>query len=179
MYLNRVLDELNAKIQKDHRENSTFPKIVKTPRLEKDELDVKNQKDKEKKQSEDMESKVAKEKRHKEGKEEKKAKTKWKKTSKPSKIIWNTSENLISTKQSKILGRKIIDNAATMTAAVRGKPGKAIDAELRKDAEISKPTRIVTSDSLKASKATDLKDKTATAKSKYAKLSPHPRKGHS
>lgn len=155
MYLNRVLEELNAKIQKDHGENSTLPKIAKTSRLEKNELDVKNQKGKEKKQSEDVDSKVAKkkEKRNKEGKEEKMPKTKWKKTSKPPKIIWNTSENPISTKQSKILGRKINDNAAKATAAMRSKPGKDIDSELRKEAD-------VTSDSLKASKtATDLKHK--------------------
>lgn len=183
MYLNRVLEELNAKIQKDHRENSTLPKIAKTSRLEKNELDVKNQKGKEKKQSEDVDRKVAKEKekRNKEGKEEKMPKTKWKKTSKAPKIVLNTSENPISTKQSKILGRKIIDNAAKATAAMRSKPGKAIDSELRKEAEISKPTKIVTSDSLKTSKtATDLKDNnTVRAKPKYAKLSPQPRKGHS
>lgn len=184
MYLNRVLDELNATIQKDHRENSTLPKIAKTPRSEKNEGDVKNQKGKDKKQSEDMDGKVTKEKkkRDKEGEEEKLPKTKWKKPSKPSKIIWNTSENSMSTKQSKILGSKIIDNAAKVTVAMRSKAGKATDAELRKEAEISKPTKTITSDSLETSKrATDLKDNnTVVAKPKHWKVgSPQPREGHS
>ncbi|KAG8005927.1 Tyrosine-protein kinase Tec, partial [Nibea albiflora] len=66
----RVLDELNAKIQKDHRENSTLPKIAKTPRREKDDGDDKTRrgKDKDKKQSENVDEKVNKEK---EGGEEK------------------------------------------------------------------------------------------------------------
>ncbi|XP_070711270.1 cyclin-dependent kinase-like 4 [Pempheris klunzingeri] len=73
----RVLDELNAKIQKEHRENSTLPKIAKTSRQEKDEGDEKNRRGKDKKQSEDMVEKVNKEKERKDKEvgEEKTAKT--------------------------------------------------------------------------------------------------------
>ncbi|KAE8279447.1 Cyclin-dependent kinase-like 2 [Larimichthys crocea] len=156
----RVLDELNAKIQKDHRENSTLPKIAKTPRREKDEGDDKTRrgKDKDKKQSENMDEKVNKEK-EKEGGEEKISKTKGKQPSKLPKSILNKSEPLMSTKQSKTLDAKIVDNAAKPSVAMRSKAAKATGAELRKEPEISKPTKSLTSDSLEApTTATDLKD---------------------
>ncbi|XP_076581065.1 uncharacterized protein LOC143317034 [Chaetodon auriga] len=176
----RVLDELNAKIQKDHRENSTLPKIAKTPRREKDEGDDKNRRGKDKKQSEDMDEKVNKEKEKRESREEKRWKTKGKQPSKPPKTIWSTSEPLMSTKQSKTSGGKIINNAAKMTVAMRSKPGKATGAVLRQEPEISKPTNTFTSDSLEASKAaTDLKDDTTMAAKHWKVASPEPRESHS
>lgn len=182
MNLNRVLDELNAKIQKDHRENSTLPKIAKTPRREKDEGDDKTRrgKDKDKKQSENMDEKVNKEK-EKEGGEEKISKTKGKQPSKLPKSILNKSEPLMSTKQSKTLDAKIVDNAAKPSVAMRSKAAKATGAELRKEPEISKPTKSLTSDSLEApTTATDLKDsKMVVAKPRHGKVgSPDPRKDH-
>ncbi|KAM6894689.1 cyclin-dependent kinase-like 2 [Lycodopsis pacificus] len=101
----RFLDELNAKIQKDHRENSTFPKISKTPRRERNEGDDKNRQSKEKKQPEGVHEKVNKE-------------TK----GKLSKTIRNTSEPLMSTKQAKTSGAKMINNAAKTTVAMRATP---------------------------------------------------------
>ncbi|XP_044039760.1 putative serine/threonine-protein kinase YPL150W [Siniperca chuatsi] len=175
----RVLDELNAKIQKDHRENSTLPKIVKTPRREKDEGDEKNRRGKDKKQPEDVNEKVSKEKVRKG--EEKMEKTKGKQPSKPSKTIRNTSELLMATKQSKTLGAKIIDNAAKTNAAVKSKLGKSTGAGLRKQLEISRPTKTVTSDFSEGTKtAIDLKNNyTVVAKPKYGKVaSPEPSQDH-
>ncbi|XP_038588216.1 cyclin-dependent kinase-like 3 isoform X2 [Micropterus salmoides] len=168
----RVLDELNAKIQKDHRENSTLPKIAKNPRREKDEGDEKNWRGKYKKQSEDIDVKVSKEKVRKG--EEKVEKTKGKQSSKPSKTIRNTSEPFMSTKQSKTLGVKIIENAAKTTVAMKSKLGKPTGAELRKEADISRPTKIVASDS---SEGADQKENyTVVAKPKHEKAaSPEPR----
>ncbi|XP_073331662.1 uncharacterized protein [Pagrus major] len=116
----RVLDELNAKIQKDHRENSTLPKIAKTPRREKDEGDDKNRRGKDKKQSEDMDVKVnkEKEKRDKESGVEKIQKSKGKQPLKTPKTIGSTSEPL-TIKQTKTLGAKIINNASKTTVAMR------------------------------------------------------------
>lgn len=178
--LYRILDELNVKIQKDHRENSTLPKIAKTPRREKDEGDEKNRRGKDKKQSEDMVEKVnkEKEKRDKDCGEENTAKTKGKQPLKPFKTIRNTSELLISTKQSKTFGAKVIDNVAKTTVSMKSKPGKATGAELRKEPEISKLTKTPTSDSLEASNtATDRKD-TLVAKTKSKVIAPEPRGGH-
>lgn len=170
MYLNRVLDELNAKIQKDHRENSTLPKIAKTSRREKDEGDDKNRRGKDKKQSEDMDVKVNKEKeRNKESGEEKIQRSKGKLPLKTPKTTGSTLESL-SVKQTKTLGTKSIDNASK---TIRSKPGKAIGTELRKDPDISKLSETPTSDSLEASKtATD-----QVAKPKHGEVaSPEPRK---
>ncbi|XP_054457383.1 uncharacterized protein LOC129093395 [Anoplopoma fimbria] len=142
----RFLDELNAKIQKDHRENSTLPKINKTPRRERNEGDDKNRRSKDKKQPESVEEKVNKE-------------TKGKQPMKLSKTIRDNSEPLMSTKQSKTSGAKMINNAAKSTVAMKGKAGKAAGAELKKEQEISKSTKTLTSDSLEVTKtATDLKD---------------------
>ncbi|XP_068569933.1 cyclin-dependent kinase-like 3 [Cebidichthys violaceus] len=161
----RFLDELNAKIQKDHRENSTFPKITKTPRRERNERDDKNRQSKDKKQPEGVDEKVNKE-------------TKGKQPLKLSKTIRNTSEPLMSSKQAKTLGAKMISNAAKTTVTMRGKAGKATGAELRKEAEISKSTK---TDSLEVAKtATDLKDSdTVAAEPKHGKVaSPEPRQDH-
>ncbi|XP_035531361.1 serine/threonine-protein kinase BUR1-like [Morone saxatilis] len=146
----RVLDELNAKIQKDHRENSTLPKIAKTQRREKDEGDDRRGKDK--KQSEDMDQKVdkEKEKRDKEGRESNTPKTKGKQPTKPPKTVRNISEPLVSTKQSKTSGTKTADNAAKTTVAIRSKLAKTTGVELRKEPE--KTTITLTSNSLEASK---------------------------
>nr|XP_020514079.1 cyclin-dependent kinase-like 5 [Labrus bergylta] len=179
----RFLDELNAKIQKDHRENSTLPIIGKTQRREKDEIHGKNQRRKDKKQSEDSEEKfnMEKEKRDKGDRDDKLPKTKAKQPSKP-KHIHNTSEPLMSTKTS---GAKTFDNAAKITkvdhgqTAMRSKLGKAIGVEFRKEPEICKPTKTRTSDSLEASKtATDL-NKQVDTKPKHVKVSSlGPRDGH-
>ncbi|XP_042368204.1 cyclin-dependent kinase-like 3 [Plectropomus leopardus] len=139
----RFLDELNVKIQKDHRENSTLPKITKTPRRERGEGDDKNRKSKDKSQPEDVNDKVTKERERKE--EDKMEKTKGKQPLKISKTIRNPSEPSVSVKQSKTLGK--------------GKPGKATGLDLRKEPEIPKSTKTLISDSLEATKtATDLKE---------------------
>ncbi|XP_033970146.1 serine/threonine-protein kinase dst1-like [Trematomus bernacchii] len=152
----RFLDELNAKIQKDHRENSTLPKITKTPRRERNEGDDRNRRSKEKKQTEDLDERGNKEKERKE--DEKMEKTKGKQTSKVSKTIQNPSEPLISTKQSKTLGAKI-DNVAKTSVPMKSKPGKVTVGDQRKEPEASKSTKTFTLDSLESTKtATDLKD---------------------
>ncbi|XP_031706891.1 serine/threonine-protein kinase BUR1-like isoform X1 [Anarrhichthys ocellatus] len=151
----RFLDELNAKIQKDHRENSTFPKISKTPRRERNEGDDKNRQSKEKKQPEGVHEKVNKE-------------TKGKQPLKLSKTIRNTSEPSMSTKQAKTSGAKMINIAAKTTVVMRGKAGKAT-------------IKTLNSDSLEVAKtATDLKDSdTVAAEPKHVKVaSPEPRQDH-
>ncbi|XP_044197876.1 probable serine/threonine-protein kinase MARK-A isoform X1 [Thunnus albacares] len=178
----RFLDELNAKIQKDHRENSTLPKITKAPRRERDEEDERNRRGKDKKQSEDLNEKAMKEKEQREKKEEEKMeKTKGKQPSKLSKTIRNTSEPLMSTKQSKTLGAKVIDNATKTAVTMKSKLVKATGAELRKELEISKSTKTLKSNSSEATKnTTDLKDNNiVAAKPKHGNVtSPEPREGH-
>ena len=83
----RFLDELNAKIQKDHRENSTLPKITKTPRRERNEGDDRNRRSKEKKQTEDLDERGNKEKERKE--DEKMEKTKGKQPSTALRQFWD------------------------------------------------------------------------------------------
>ncbi|XP_022616833.1 cyclin-dependent kinase-like 3 [Seriola dumerili] len=144
----RFLNELNAKIQKDIRENSIFPKITKTPRREKDDGNERNQRGKEKKQLEDLDEKVNKEK---EKKDEKTEKTKGKQPSKLSKTIRNTSEPLMSTKQSKTLGAKLCKITTTSEHQAR-------DPEQRQVSECSK---VLTSNS-KLSKATSNSDSEIT-----------------
>ncbi|XP_041634882.1 serine/threonine-protein kinase MAK-like [Cheilinus undulatus] len=171
----RFLDELNAKIQKDHRENSTLPKIAKSQKRDKDDVNDKNQRRKDKKQSEGLEEKFNKEKEkgNKEDREDKLPKTKSKQPSKP-KNMHNTSEPSVSTKQPKTSGAKIPETAAKVTkinhgqTAMKSKPGKA---EFKKEPEISKPTRTRTSDSLETSKtAADLKnDNMVDTKPKHGK----------
>uniref|UniRef100_UPI003AAE9088 cyclin-dependent kinase-like 2 n=1 Tax=Centroberyx gerrardi TaxID=166262 RepID=UPI003AAE9088 len=51
----RFMDELNAKIQQDQRENSTLPKITKATRREREEEEERTQRGKDKKQPEEME----------------------------------------------------------------------------------------------------------------------------
>lgn len=152
------MEELNAKILKDHRENSTLPKIVKTPRPEVNEGDVKIQKAKDKKQSKDMEGKINKEqdKRSKDREEEKIQKVNPSNPTNPTKIIGTTSENPFPAKLSKGLGSKNVDNTAKATTAI-SKAGKATHTELRKGAEYFKLTKTRTSDSLETFK-THLKD---------------------
>ncbi|XP_034532002.1 LOW QUALITY PROTEIN: serine/threonine-protein kinase MAK-like [Notolabrus celidotus] len=172
----RFLDELNAKIQKDHRENSTLPKIARTQRREKDDRDAKNSRGKDKKQHEEKFNKE-KEKGDKEDREDKLPKTKGKQPSKP-KSIRNTSEPLMSSKQPKTSGAKIIDSSAKMTKnnhgqmGMRSKAGKTAGAELRREPESSKPPKIYTLDSLEASRTTtDLNDDNAEeAKPKNGKV---------
>lgn len=176
--LNRVLEELNAKIQKDHRENSTLPKIAKTPRPEVNEGDIKVQKAKDKKQSRDTEGKMNKEqdKRSKDREEEKIQKVN---PSNPTKIIGTTSENPFPAKLSKGLGSKTVDNTAKATTAV-SKAGKATHTELRNGAEYLKITKTRTSDSLETFK-TQLKDNNpVSAVPKCGKVvSPQPVECHS
>ncbi|XP_062301298.1 cyclin-dependent kinase-like 3 [Scomber scombrus] len=168
----RFLDELNAKIQKDHRENSTLPKITKAPKRERDEEDERNQRGKDKKQSEDLEVKVMKEKEKRDKKEEEKMeKTKGKQPSKLSKTNRNPSEPLMSTKQSKTSGAKVFDNAAKTTVTTKSKLGKPTGAQLRKELEISKLSKTSKSDSEATKTATDLKDNNAVAaKSKHGNV---------
>ncbi|XP_031594499.1 serine/threonine-protein kinase dst1-like isoform X1 [Oreochromis aureus] len=135
----RFLDELNSKIQKDHRENSTFPKITKNSR--KNERDEKNCRGKDKKQPEDMDEKVNKEKME---------KVKGKQPLKLSKTT-RQSEPLISTKQSKG-GSKVIHNAAQSPMALKSKAGKAAGVDLKKESEIPKITRTLTFDTSETTK---------------------------
>ncbi|KAK5893143.1 hypothetical protein CgunFtcFv8_006042 [Champsocephalus gunnari] len=139
----RFVDELNAKIQKDHRENSKLPKITKTPRRERNEGDDGNRRSKEKKQTEDLDERGNEEKERKE--EEKMEKTKGKQPSKLSKTIRNPSEPLIPTKQSKTLGAKI-DNVPKTT--VKSKAGRVTVGDQRKEQEAAKSTKTFTLDSL-------------------------------
>lgn len=161
MYLYRFLDELNAKIQKDHRENSTLSKITKTPRQDKDDRNDKNQKGKNKKQLGDRKE------------EEKMEKTKGQQPLKLSKTIRNSTETLITTKQSKTIGAKVTDNTTSVSVGIKSRTGKATGAKLIKEPDISKT--ICSSES--TGTGTGLKgNNTVAAKPKHGKaVSPEPR----
>nr|XP_040038709.1 extracellular signal-regulated kinase 7-like isoform X1 [Gasterosteus aculeatus aculeatus] len=163
----RYLDELNAKIQKDHKQNSTFPKITRTVRRERSERDGKNRRSKDKKQPDSVDLKVNRE-------------TKGKQPLKLSKTVHNASEPLMSTKQAKTGGLKTTSNAAKTTVAMKGKTGKATGAELRKEPEISKLTKTLTSDSLEVAKtSTDLKENAAvSAEAKHGEIASPNRRPH-
>ncbi|KAM4536999.1 uncharacterized protein PAE49_021404 [Odontesthes bonariensis] len=167
----RFLDELNAKIQKEHRENSTLPKIIKTPKQEKGDEEEKICRSKDKKMPEDMEDKSHKEKIE---------KIKGKQPLKMSKTIHNISEPVMS-KQSKTLGNKCLHNAGQSSIAMKSKPGKATGAELRKEAETSKSTKSLISESAdEAKSAASIKKKITVAEKNEHKsgASPEPRKDH-
>lgn len=172
------MEELNAKIQKDHRENSTLPKIVKTPRPEVNAVDVKIQKAKGKKQVKDVAGKNNKEKdmQSKDKEEEKIQKIN---PSNPPRNIGTTSENHISTKLSKGLGMKSVDNSVKATATMKNKSGNPTRVELRKDDEYFTSTKNGTSDSLQMLK-THPADKTPqSALTQHMKvMSPHPVERH-
>ncbi|XP_014867176.1 PREDICTED: cyclin-dependent kinase-like 5 isoform X1 [Poecilia mexicana] len=145
----RFLDELNTKIQKDHRENSTLPKIPKTTLPETDKGDDKNCKNKDKKQSEETEEKVNKDKTE---------KTKGKQPSKLSKSVHTTNESFM-TKQPKIFGNKDIYHTEQFSM----KPEKTPGSE-SKEFEILKSTKICLSDSSNVTKkAVSLKKKSSAA----------------
>uniref|UniRef100_A0A3Q1IQ11 Protein kinase domain-containing protein n=1 Tax=Anabas testudineus TaxID=64144 RepID=A0A3Q1IQ11_ANATE len=165
----RFLEKLNAKIRKDHRENSTLPKITKTLRQDKDDGNDKNQKGKDKKQLGDVDEKLNKGKEKKDIKEEEKLeKTKGKQLSKPSTTIHNTTETLMTTKQSKTLGAKVMDNTARASVGIKSKPGKATGAELIKEIDISET---LSNSSEKNWTRADLKDTNkVAAKPKHGKV---------
>ncbi|XP_029986045.1 cyclin-dependent kinase-like 5 [Sphaeramia orbicularis] len=170
----RFSDELNAKIQKDHRENSTLPKILKTARHVRDDGEEKERRGKDKKQAEDVDDKVLKEKGKpdKEAGEDKSTKTKNKQSSKLSKALRNTSEPLMTTKPSKTAGAKGIDNGTPMV--MKSKPGKAGDAGWKTERTMSDSTKT-------SNNTTTLKDNhTSTAKCKNGKVaSPEQRQAQS
>ncbi|XP_026177917.1 cyclin-dependent kinase-like 2 isoform X2 [Mastacembelus armatus] len=155
----RFLDELNSKIQKDHRQNSTLPKITKTPRQRTDEVNEKHQRGKDKKQLQSMDEKVTKEKEKKCGKtEEKMEKTKGKQALKFSKTMGNTFETLTSLKQSQTLGTTVTDDASRASVVVKSTPEKNSRA-LRKEPEISKTDKTPICDSSEGTKTlTGLKE---------------------
>lgn len=159
----RFLDELNAKIQKDHRENSTFPKITKNPR--KDEWDERRCRGKDKKQLEGTDEKVNRVKAE---------KTKGKQPPKMSKTT-RQSEPLTSTKQSKT-GSKVIQNAAH--ASMKSTAGKAAGVESKRDSEIPILTKTLTLD-LSETSRTAASPENSSARPKQEKaLSPDTREGH-
>lgn len=129
------MDELNAEIQRYHRENSTLPTLSKAPRQDRDEEDHLRGTDAT--IPEDVEEVL----------KDKEKKTKGKKPSKSSKSIRNTSEPLRSTKpKSKTLGAKINDIAAKRTATMKSKPGKA-GVDLREEPEVSRTRRLTSGSS--------------------------------
>ncbi|XP_068164944.1 cyclin-dependent kinase-like 4 [Antennarius striatus] len=146
----RVLDELNAKIQKDHRENSTLPKIPKTPRPKKEEKD-KNERGRDKKNPKNINEKFNKEKERsdKEGKEKKMPKTEAKTLSKSLRTTLDTSGLLMATKQCKTSDVKIIDDA--VKTGMRSKPGQKPGTKPKQEADILEPTTSLTFDLLVAS----------------------------
>uniref|UniRef100_A0A8C6TND1 Protein kinase domain-containing protein n=1 Tax=Neogobius melanostomus TaxID=47308 RepID=A0A8C6TND1_9GOBI len=138
----RFSDELNAKIQKDHRENSTLPKIPKTARQAKDEAEEK-ERQKTHKLPDNMDEKL-KTKKDKDPSEEKVTKTKTKQSSKLHKTSQNASET--STKPLKTTAPK--DNAAKTTTPMKAKPGKTTEVQ-----ETAKMANIIPSLKAKPGKA--------------------------
>ncbi|XP_058479748.1 cyclin-dependent kinase-like 3 [Solea solea] len=142
----RFLNELNAKIQKDHRENSTLPKITKTPKHGRDNATVEEKKDK---------------------KEEEKVEKRKTKQPKPKllKTVQNTPEMLGSTKQSKILGGKVADNAAREADNIKVTTGAGSSKKLKTCKSVKPLTSNSSHQGIKT--VTGLKDKnTLTSKSR-------------
>ncbi|XP_062240148.1 cyclin-dependent kinase-like 5 [Platichthys flesus] len=138
----RFLNELNAKIQKDHRENSNLPRLTKTPRRQKEERNEQNQRSK--KQLEEVSEKVYKEMEKKDNKEEEKTE-KTKRRAKFCKTTRNTSEPSRSNKQSRAFTGKAFQNAARASVAMKSKTGKSTGAGSRK--EFTKSEKTSTTDS--------------------------------
>lgn len=166
LHLHRFLDELNAKIQTEHKENSTFPKITKAPGQEMDKGDEKTCQGKDKKQPEDKEEEVNKDKME---------KTKAKHLSKLSKTNRNTTESLMST-QPKTFGNRGFHN--TLQNPIKIKPEKPFGAELKRELEISKSTKSLNYKSADENEtAVNLKKKNFIAvKRKQKTVPPDPRK---
>ncbi|CAG5929445.1 unnamed protein product [Menidia menidia] len=169
----RFLEELNAKIQKEHRANSTLPKIskTKTPKQEKDERDEKNCRGKDRKIPESGEEKILKEKTE---------KMKGKQPSKGSKTTHNVPESYMH-KQSKTGGSKGVHTAAQSSIAMKSKPVKATGAEPKKETEISKSSKVLISELSDETKAgASLKKKVTTAAKPEQKCSssPEPKRDH-
>ncbi|KAM8898178.1 uncharacterized protein AB9W97_009219 isoform 2-T2 [Spinachia spinachia] len=137
----RFLDELSARIQKDHRQNSTLPKITTTPRWERSEGDDKNRGSKDKKQPIGVDQNVI-------------GESKGMQPLKLSKTVRNATGPLRPTKKDKTGGLKTTTNVAKTAVAMKGKSGKAGGAELRKQPQISELTKTVTSDLLEAARTT-------------------------
>ncbi|KAK2899643.1 hypothetical protein Q8A73_012772 [Channa argus] len=139
----RFMDDLNSKIEKEHRENSTLPKLTKTPRQEEDEGNDKKHKGKDRKQLGEMDERVNNEKEKKERKDDEKTdKLKQKQHLKPPKTVLNILEPVMSTKQSKKLGTKVMENGARALVSIQSKPGKATGAELMKEPDPSESSKI-------------------------------------
>ncbi|XP_047241196.1 cyclin-dependent kinase-like 5 isoform X2 [Girardinichthys multiradiatus] len=162
----RFLDELNTKIQKKHRENSTLPKIPKTTLQDDGKGEDKNCISKDKKQLEEMEEK---------GNKEKMEKTKGKQPPKLFKSIHNTTESFM-TKQPKTFSNKAINHTEQLSM----KPEKTSSSGL-KELEVLKSTKICISESADVTKtAVSLKKKSslaATPKHEWG-VSPDTRKDH-
>ncbi|XP_060922549.1 cyclin-dependent kinase-like 5 [Limanda limanda] len=169
----RFLKELNAKIQKDQRENSNLPKITKTPRRSKEERNEQNQRSK--KQLEDVSERVYKEIEKKDKKEEEKTE-KTKRRAKFCKTTRNNSEPLMSNKQSRTFTGKVFQNAARASVAMKSKTGKSTGAGSRK--EFTKSEKTLTTASSQGSKTgTGLKDNHSEAEEPHQETdaSPEPR----
>ncbi|KAM4713869.1 cyclin-dependent kinase-like 4 [Anableps anableps] len=126
-FIFRFLDELNIKIQKDHRDNPTLPKIPQTTVQEKEKGDDINCRSKDKKQPEETEEKVDTEKMGKQ-------------PSKLSKSIHTATESSMA-KQPKTFGNKGLYHTQQFSM----KPEKTAGLEL-KEFEILKSAKICVSD---------------------------------
>lgn len=143
--LDRVLEELNAKIQKDQRENSTLPNIVKTPRPELSAVDVKIRKTKSKKQFKDLAGTNTKEKDVQSKDKEEERIPKINPPNSP-KSIGTTPGHQFHTKPQKGFGTKSVENSVNTTAAMKNKPGWPASVELREEDEFRTPTKNCTTD---------------------------------
>lgn len=120
----RFADELNTKIQKDHRDNSTLPKINKSTRHPKDEAEERERKGHKLPVNVDEKLKTKKE-----PGEDKTAKNKNKQSSKLPKTNQNASE--MATKQVKTQVTK--ENAAKISTPMKTKAGKTIEASTKSE----------------------------------------------
>lgn len=149
--LGRVLEELKAKIHKNKRETSTLPKIVNTPRPEVDAVDVKIQRATGKKQLKDTAGKNIKE-IDLQGKDKEEEKIQKINPSNKPKNIGATSENHISTKLSRGVAKKSVNNSVKGTVT-SNKSRNVSCVELRTDDENFTSTKNCTSDALESRKA--------------------------
>lgn len=124
MLLLRVLEELNVKMSEDQRQNSTLPKIVKTPRPDVSAVDVKIPRAKGKKRFKDAVDRNVKETRMQSGDKERSP-------SNQPKSIGTTSESHTAAEPFPGLGFKRADDSAKGSITMKNTPGNGV--EPRKD----------------------------------------------
>ncbi|XP_029027187.1 cyclin-dependent kinase-like 3 isoform X2 [Betta splendens] len=154
----RFMEELNAKIQKEHRENATLPKIMKTPRQDKNDGNDKKPRGKNRKPPGAVDEKVL---RGTEQNDEKQEKMRGKQPSSLPRTVGNKSGSLVS-RQSRFYNT---------TRASMSTKGKASGSESRHQPDVCTIAEGFSSDLPEApANGSDLKDVSSEAEQDCLKV---------